>query len=161
MTSKLNFTLIDSGGWRISESVGEILNGLQCYFDKALPAMLLYKNEREQFEKSIKEDVSPSSVYGAEHFLRLFGTFHFNQIFKQLMNQMLHVLICNCLVFVLYVWNLATILVDFKVFISGCVITLSLLFGDFVPSDLWLCNSHPARRTFYFHLIPFWISYRE
>ncbi|KAH0683952.1 hypothetical protein KY290_023610 [Solanum tuberosum] len=56
----------------ISESVGEILNGLQCYFNKALPAMLLYKNEREQFEESIKEDVSPSSVYGAEHLLRLF-----------------------------------------------------------------------------------------
>ncbi|PHT30437.1 hypothetical protein CQW23_29904 [Capsicum baccatum] len=56
----------------ISDSVGEILSGLQCYFNKALPAMLLYKNEREQFQESIKEDISPSSVYGAEHLLRLF-----------------------------------------------------------------------------------------
>lgn len=56
----------------ISDSVGEILSGLQCYFNKALPAMLLYKNEREQFQESIREDVSPSSVYGAEHLLRLF-----------------------------------------------------------------------------------------
>ncbi|XP_060199384.1 protein MRG1-like isoform X2 [Lycium barbarum] len=56
----------------ISDSVKEILSGLQCYFNKALPAMLLYKNEREQFQKSIKDDVSPSSVYGAEHLLRLF-----------------------------------------------------------------------------------------
>ncbi|CAN4122619.1 unnamed protein product [Withania somnifera] len=56
----------------ISDSVGEILSGLQCYFNKALPAMLLYKNEREQFQELIREDVSPSSVYGAEHLLRLF-----------------------------------------------------------------------------------------
>lgn len=56
----------------ISDSVGEILSGLQCYFNKALPAMLLYKNKREQFQESIKDGVSPSSVYGAEHLLRLF-----------------------------------------------------------------------------------------
>ncbi|KAK4348855.1 hypothetical protein RND71_031610 [Anisodus tanguticus] len=56
----------------ISDSVGEILSGLQCYFNKALPAMLLYKNEREQFQESIRDNVSPSSVYGAEHLLRLF-----------------------------------------------------------------------------------------
>ncbi|CAN4092645.1 unnamed protein product [Withania somnifera] len=56
----------------ISDSVGEILSGLQCYFNKALPAMLLYKNEREQFQESIREDITPSSVYGAEHLLRLF-----------------------------------------------------------------------------------------
>jgi len=35
--------------------------------------MLLYKNERQQYEKAITDDVSPSSVYGAEHLLRLFG----------------------------------------------------------------------------------------
>lgn len=34
--------------------------------------MLLYKNERQQYEKAITDDVSPSSVYGAEHLLRLF-----------------------------------------------------------------------------------------
>ncbi|XP_009609315.1 protein MRG1-like isoform X1 [Nicotiana tabacum] len=56
----------------ISDSVGEILSGLQCYFDKALPAMLLYKNEREQYQESIRDDAAPSSIYGAEHLLRLF-----------------------------------------------------------------------------------------
>lgn len=54
------------------ESVGEIVKGLVCYFDKALPAMLLYKSERQQFEELIINDVSPSSIYGAEHLLRLF-----------------------------------------------------------------------------------------
>ncbi|XP_010538131.1 PREDICTED: protein MRG2 isoform X2 [Tarenaya hassleriana] len=57
----------------VTDSVGEILKGLRCYFDKALPAMLLYKNERKQFEETISSDVSPSTVYGAEHLLRLFG----------------------------------------------------------------------------------------
>ncbi|XP_022936819.1 protein MRG1-like isoform X5 [Cucurbita moschata] len=54
------------------ESVGEIVKGLICYFDKALPAMLLYKSERQQYEELIVHDVSPSSIYGAEHLLRLF-----------------------------------------------------------------------------------------
>ncbi|KAG6522799.1 hypothetical protein ZIOFF_019954 [Zingiber officinale] len=56
----------------ITESVGEMLKGLRCYFDKALPAMLLYKKERLQYHKTIRDDVSPSTVYGAEHLLRLF-----------------------------------------------------------------------------------------
>lgn len=55
-----------------AHSVEEILKGLCCYFDKALPVMLLYKNERQQYEKAIADNVSPSSVYGAEHLLRLF-----------------------------------------------------------------------------------------
>ncbi|CAN6539847.1 unnamed protein product [Malus baccata var. baccata] len=55
-----------------AQSVEEVLKGLCCYFDKALPAMLLYNNERQQYEKAITDDVSPSSVYGAEHLLRLF-----------------------------------------------------------------------------------------
>ncbi|XP_024166429.1 protein MRG1 isoform X2 [Rosa chinensis] len=55
-----------------AHSVEEILKGLCCYFDKALPVMLLYKNERPQYEKAIADNVSPSSVYGAEHLLRLF-----------------------------------------------------------------------------------------
>ncbi|TQD99254.1 hypothetical protein C1H46_015168 [Malus baccata] len=55
-----------------AQSIEEILKGLCCYFDKALPAMLLYKNERQQYEKAITDDISPSSVYGAEHLLRLF-----------------------------------------------------------------------------------------
>ncbi|PSR99885.1 hypothetical protein CEY00_Acc23784 [Actinidia chinensis var. chinensis] len=56
----------------ISDSVGEILNGLRCYFDKALPAMLLYKSERQQYQEAIALHVSPSTVYGAGHLLRLF-----------------------------------------------------------------------------------------
>lgn len=35
--------------------------------------MLLYKKERQQYEEAIVDDVSPSTVYGAEHLLRLFG----------------------------------------------------------------------------------------
>ncbi|KAK4381391.1 protein MRG1 [Sesamum angolense] len=56
----------------IVETVVEIVNGLRCYFDKALPAMLLYKHERLQYEEVIADNVSPSGVYGAEHLLRLF-----------------------------------------------------------------------------------------
>ncbi|KAK4352130.1 hypothetical protein RND71_027648 [Anisodus tanguticus] len=37
----------------IPDSVGETISGLKCYFNKALPAMLLYKNEREQFQELI------------------------------------------------------------------------------------------------------------
>ncbi|XP_075651298.1 protein MRG2-like [Castanea sativa] len=55
----------------IADSVGEILKGLRCYFDKALPAILLYKSERRQYKEAISDDVSPSIVYGAEHLLRL------------------------------------------------------------------------------------------
>lgn len=58
---------------RIAEGVGEILKGLREYFDKALPAMLLYKKERQQYQEVVKDNISPSTVYGAEHLLRLFG----------------------------------------------------------------------------------------
>ncbi|XP_077225214.1 MRG family protein isoform X2 [Tasmannia lanceolata] len=51
---------------------GEILNGLRAYFDKALPVMLLYKKERQQYNEAVVNNVSPSTVYGAEHLLRLF-----------------------------------------------------------------------------------------
>uniref|UniRef100_A0ACD5YAJ8 Uncharacterized protein n=1 Tax=Avena sativa TaxID=4498 RepID=A0ACD5YAJ8_AVESA len=57
---------------KISDSYAEITRGLRCYFDKALPAMLLYKKEQKQYKEEIKGDVSPSTVYGAEHLLRLF-----------------------------------------------------------------------------------------
>ncbi|XP_062183996.1 protein MRG1 isoform X2 [Phragmites australis] len=57
---------------KINDSYAEILKGLRCYFDKALPTMLLYKKEREQYAEEVKGDVSPSTVYGAEHLLRLF-----------------------------------------------------------------------------------------
>ncbi|KAI3763002.1 hypothetical protein L1987_53447 [Smallanthus sonchifolius] len=51
---------------------GEIISGLRCYFDKALPVMLLYKGERRQYEEATANGISPSKVYGAEHLLRLF-----------------------------------------------------------------------------------------
>ncbi|KAL8193677.1 hypothetical protein R6Q57_026369 [Mikania cordata] len=56
----------------ITDSVGEIFKGLRCYFDRALPVILLYDKERLQYHELIKNDVSPSSIYGAEHLLRLF-----------------------------------------------------------------------------------------
>jgi mortality factor 4-like protein 1 len=57
----------------VTDSVAEILKGIRSYFDKALPVMLLYKKERRQYQESIVDDTSPSTVYGAEHLLRLFG----------------------------------------------------------------------------------------
>ncbi|XP_057491736.1 protein MRG1-like isoform X1 [Actinidia eriantha] len=59
----------------MTDSVGEILNGLRCYFDKALPVILLYKRERQQYHEAVTTNVSPSSIYGAEHLLRLFVKF--------------------------------------------------------------------------------------
>ncbi|XP_058081174.1 protein MRG1 isoform X2 [Magnolia sinica] len=56
----------------IAESIGEILKGIRGYFDKALPAMLLYKKERQQYHEAVTDNISPSTVYGAEHLLRLF-----------------------------------------------------------------------------------------
>ncbi|XP_020592029.1 protein MRG1 [Phalaenopsis equestris] len=56
----------------IAESVVEILKGIRCYFDKALPLMLLYKKERQQYQEAVHDSISPSSIYGAEHLLRLF-----------------------------------------------------------------------------------------
>lgn len=35
--------------------------------------ILLYKKERKQYHDTIVDDVSPSTIYGAEHLLRLFG----------------------------------------------------------------------------------------
>ncbi|KAL1540897.1 Protein mrg1 [Salvia divinorum] len=56
----------------MTDVVGEILNGLRCYFDKALPALLLYKTERLQYREAVSDNTSPSTIYGAEHLLRLF-----------------------------------------------------------------------------------------
>ncbi|KAL3697628.1 hypothetical protein R1sor_011704 [Riccia sorocarpa] len=56
------------------DSLGEVLEGLQAYFDRALPAMLLYKQERAQYAEVVADGSlgPPSAVYGAEHLLRLF-----------------------------------------------------------------------------------------
>ncbi|KAI9165056.1 hypothetical protein LWI28_006714 [Acer negundo] len=56
----------------MSDSIGEILKGIRCYFDKALPVTLLYKKERQQYHDVVLDNVSPSTIYGAEHLLRLF-----------------------------------------------------------------------------------------
>lgn len=52
----------------------DLFEGLQLYFDKALPTVLLYRQEREQFDKMKErfEDFIPSKIYGGEHLLRLF-----------------------------------------------------------------------------------------
>ena len=61
----------------MTNNVAEILNGLRSYFDRALPMMLLYKKERQQFQEAsqphAQRSTSPSTIYGAEHLLRLFG----------------------------------------------------------------------------------------
>ncbi|CAH9108657.1 unnamed protein product [Cuscuta epithymum] len=56
----------------MADSVGEIIKGIRSYFNKALPVILLYKEERQQYHGIVSDNVSPSSVYGAEHLLRLF-----------------------------------------------------------------------------------------
>jgi len=52
----------------------EMVDGIRIYFDKALPVILLYLQEREQYNlvKAKFPDKPPSQVYGAEHLLRLF-----------------------------------------------------------------------------------------
>nr|XP_004509101.1 protein MRG1 isoform X2 [Cicer arietinum] len=55
-----------------ADSTGEVLKGIRCYFDKALPMMLLYKKERKQCSEAVVDNISPSTIYGAEHLLRLF-----------------------------------------------------------------------------------------
>lgn len=63
----------------------EVVAGLQLYFDEGLAQNLLYRFERPQYVEmrerygtpSAKDPASafaPSTVYGAEHLLRLFGT---------------------------------------------------------------------------------------
>ncbi|XP_074378618.1 protein MRG2-like [Apium graveolens] len=60
-------------GNRLRDEIQEILYGICYYFDKALPTMLLYNNERKQYEALSAENIPPSVAYGAEHLLRLFG----------------------------------------------------------------------------------------
>lgn len=57
-----------------NDATAEVASGLRAYFDRALPVMLLYKQERKQYEETIPEGskTSPSEVYGPEHVLRLF-----------------------------------------------------------------------------------------
>jgi mortality factor 4-like protein 1 len=51
-------------------------DSLSIYFDRALPVILLYRHERQQFDNAAKymeqEKKMPSEVYGGEHLNRLF-----------------------------------------------------------------------------------------
>jgi len=50
-----------------------VADAVRSYFDAALPKLLLYRYEREQWEsvKARRAGAAPSDVYGAEHLLRL------------------------------------------------------------------------------------------
>ncbi|XP_002988173.2 protein MRG2 [Selaginella moellendorffii] len=52
----------------------EVSNGLRYYFDRTLKNLLLYPAERKQYATllSLNSDIVPSTIYGAEHLLRLF-----------------------------------------------------------------------------------------
>ena len=57
------------------DSMEQVVKGLEQYFDKALGKILLYRFERHQYSEYIQANKNqpPSEIYGAEHFLRLFG----------------------------------------------------------------------------------------
>lgn len=53
----------------------DLLEGFLLYFDRALPYLLLYRQEREQYEmlaEKLGQDMTPSDIYGGEHLIRLF-----------------------------------------------------------------------------------------
>jgi mortality factor 4-like protein 1 len=61
-----------------------IVSGLQVYFDKALGSNLLYRFERPQYAEmrkryvtgqtvQVNQEREMSSIYGAEHLLRMIG----------------------------------------------------------------------------------------
>uniref|UniRef100_A0A7N0SYL8 Chromo domain-containing protein n=1 Tax=Kalanchoe fedtschenkoi TaxID=63787 RepID=A0A7N0SYL8_KALFE len=70
LSKYLDYMLKNNGV--LTDSTGEILKGLRCYFDRALPVILLYEKERFQFRETVLDNMSPSSIYGAQHLLRLF-----------------------------------------------------------------------------------------
>lgn len=65
-------------GEEVLQKHRELLHGLKAYFDKALPLILLYRQERTQYQDFLEKCSSsgrkmiPSDVYGLEHLLRLF-----------------------------------------------------------------------------------------
>lgn len=52
----------------------ELILGILRYFDEALPRILLYRQERQQYDDLMKlyPHLTPCSLYGGEHLLRLF-----------------------------------------------------------------------------------------
>ncbi|RLN91297.1 hypothetical protein BBJ28_00018273 [Nothophytophthora sp. Chile5] len=60
------------------KNVEGIMEGVQSYFDRALSSILLYRMERRQYQEIRQkhgEDTPLSQIYGAEHLIRLFGSF--------------------------------------------------------------------------------------
>ncbi|KAJ3414573.1 Esa1p-associated factor [Chytridiales sp. JEL 0842] len=57
-----------------ADVIAEFVEGLKCYFDKALGNILLYRFERQQYVELRKKfpEKDMADVYGAEHLLRLF-----------------------------------------------------------------------------------------
>lgn len=57
----------------------ELCEGIKVYFDRALPFVLLYNQERPQYQAQLREagstELVPSDIYGAEHLSRLFVKF--------------------------------------------------------------------------------------
>lgn len=47
----------------------------RCFLTQALPLILLYRQERTQYDITVQKlpGKSPSEIYGAEHLLRVFG----------------------------------------------------------------------------------------
>lgn len=56
------------------EVLDEYIQGIQLYFNKTLHTQLLYRTEHDQYDQLFGEQPGkqPSSMYGAEHLLRLF-----------------------------------------------------------------------------------------
>jgi mortality factor 4-like protein 1 len=53
----------------------DMCNAFKDYFDKSLPKICLYRQERSQYDmiyKELGDDMIPSNIYGVEHLLRLF-----------------------------------------------------------------------------------------
>ncbi|RLN81970.1 hypothetical protein BBJ28_00014376 [Nothophytophthora sp. Chile5] len=60
------------------KNIEGIMEGVQSYFDRALSSILLYRMERRQYQEIRQkhgEDTPLSQIYGAEHLIRLFGSF--------------------------------------------------------------------------------------
>jgi hypothetical protein len=55
----------------------EVISGIKVYFDRCLGNILLYRFERQQYVdvRRSNDGKEMSDIYGAEHLLRLFGTF--------------------------------------------------------------------------------------
>jgi mortality factor 4-like protein 1 len=55
----------------------EVISGIKVYFDRCLGNILLYRFERQQYVDTRRshDGKEMSEIYGAEHLLRLFGTF--------------------------------------------------------------------------------------